>query len=59
VEHATRGTRVGQPRVPGARFTERFKELIEAGYDLALDKEPLRDNRCLYSLPMTRVANVA
>jgi pyruvate/2-oxoglutarate dehydrogenase complex dihydrolipoamide acyltransferase (E2) component len=26
---------------PGARFTERFKELIEAGYGLALDEEPI------------------
>jgi pyruvate/2-oxoglutarate dehydrogenase complex dihydrolipoamide acyltransferase (E2) component len=26
---------------PGARFTERFKKLIEAGYGLALDEEPI------------------
>jgi hypothetical protein len=26
---------------PGARFTERFKELIESGYGLTLDEEAI------------------
>jgi hypothetical protein len=29
---------------PGARFTERFKELIESGYGLPLDEEAIPES---------------